>query len=114
MDYICTEATRSLFNGVSPSEIEDNVQLLYEEVDSSLFPIGYKVIRSEANDTRYIIVLSDLIESSPLLEVEEDQLMTIEHFENGLPSWLGVKPGTRYYLAEWTGSEWHFEKVAGI
>lgn len=112
-DYYCTNRTQQLLNKFTPQSLEEEIQALYNEEDSELIPLGYKVIRSEMNDTYYIVSLSDFRESSFVHNVKEDQLVTIEHFENGLPEWFEMIPGTAIYLAEWNG-QWCFTKVSGI
>lgn len=113
-DYYCTKTTLDLIKQFTPETLEDEIKVLYDEEDSELIPLGYKVIRSEMNDTRYIVSLKDFLADSLLQEVPEDQLLTIEHFENGLPNWLAPIPGLRIYLADWDGQEWQFTKVSGI
>ena len=113
-DYYCTKSTIELVKQFTPSSLEDEIKVLYDEEDSDLIPFGYKVIRSEANDTYYLVSLTDFLKSSFMHDVKEDQLVTIEHFENGIPDWFEMIPGTAVYLADWDGQEWQFTKVSGI
>ena len=112
-DIFCTKATMDLLKQFTPASLESEITVLYDEEDSELIPLGYKVIRSEMNDTYYIVSLSDFRESSFVHDVKEDQLVTIEHFENGLPEWFEMIPGTAIYLAEWNG-QWCCTKASGI
>ena len=111
--YFCTNRTLDLMQLFAPKSLDEEINVLYDEEDSELIPFGYKVIRNELDDTRYIVSLADFLPDSPLQDVVEDQLMTIEYFENGIPGWLKPLPGLRIYLAEWNG-QWQFTKVSGI
>lgn len=113
-DYYCTNRTQQLLNKFTPQSLEEEIQVLYNEEDSDLIPFGYKVIRNELDDTRYIISLEDFRSDSPLQEVAEDQLETVEYFEHGIPSWLKPLPAFAVYLAEWNGQEWQLTKVSGL
>lgn len=105
MDIFCTEKSMEALKQLSP----DDIDYYLDTYDS---PSGHIFVTDEM-DTAYLMAKTDFQDTSRLIESDE-QYMSIEYFENGIPEWLEPIPGTRYYLAEWTGSEWHFEKVAGI
>lgn len=102
MDIFCTTASMAKLKLLSPDEVRDYL----DTYDS---PNGYIFVTNEL-DTVYLLAVTDLKADSRLIG---EQYMSIEHFENGIPSWLGTLPMLTIYLAEWNGQEWDFTKVSG-
>lgn len=103
-DYYCSQAALDCMRTLTPADIDD-----YIDIDDA--PGGHVII-TDGYTADYLMNRTDFKESSRM--VKYDAMLTIEHFENGIPEWLEMIPGTRIYLAEWTGSEWEFTKVEGI
>lgn len=105
MEYFCSKNALEFMRTVTPADLADYL-------DSYDAPSGHVIITNEA-DTTYILKKDDLNPNSRIIKYE-DYYMSVEYFENGIPSWLLPIPGIRIYLAEWTGSSWEFTKVSGI
>lgn len=105
MDYYCTEHAQNFMSDLSPEDISECIEY-YES------PTGCILITDNYDNT-YLTTPSDFQADSRLIQYNES-FMSVEYFENGIPTWLNPLPGLRIYLAEWAGSSWKFTKVQGI
>lgn len=103
-DFFCTDAAMDKMRTMTPNDFTEYL----EDMDA---PKGYIMISDW--ETVYLCVKSDFQADSPYID-EDDNLFLLEYFENGIPDWVGPKPGLRTYYADWTGSDWTFTKASGI
>lgn len=102
MNYYCTAKAVPAMNTLSPEEINE-----YMEDFGS--PEG-TIIVTDGYDSTYLTKPEDYKPSSRLIQYDEEY-MSIEYFENGIPSWLDPIPGTTIYAADWTGDHWEYTKM---
>ena len=105
MDYFCTEKALAEMDKLSPSDLDGYA----EDYDS---PSGC-IIVTDGFDSIYLSTKEDYLPSSRLILYDENY-MSIEYFENGIPTWLDPVPGLRIYEADWNGGRWEFTKVNGL
>lgn len=105
MDYYCTRAALPTLEAMTPEDIND-----YLEEYSA--PTGC-IIVTDSFDNTYLTSADDFQAESRLIKYD-DNYISIEYFENGIPDWLFPKKGIAIYAADWTGERWEFSKVSGI
>lgn len=104
IDYFCSENALECMKTLTPDDFQ-------EFIDTEETPDGHVVVTDDWTAT-YLLNRTDIKPDST--RFDEEPVAVIEYFENGIPEWLDPIPGTRFYLAEWTGSEWKFTKASGI
>lgn len=100
-DYFVSETARSQLDSLSSSDIE----ACFEDMDS---PDGLIIVTDNFSAV-YVMTPADF--SKEAKWTASDPFMTIEYFENGIPSWLNPLP-VPIYFAVWNGSPWDYARIA--
>ena len=99
MDYFCTAAEIDFMKTITPEMIDE-----YYNYDDDI-PEGHILIHVGV-DTYCLVSVNDF---KPGTFIE--QISSIEHFEKGIPSWMGIIPNRTYYIADWDEKSWNFTKT---